>query len=962
MPAVLPLGPRLPLCVLTLFLSASAWCQLPTVSITGTDGLSHSTVQVTYSWSNGPLTSSALVYAVYPASCANGLRQPASAPNYYSPWSMVLAGLKPATSYNVCVSLSNNSGTTMSDPVVVTTSALPDVHPALPIPPDSFDSDYPDTSGYRNVTTAPDCSDLQNNIDQALYEQADHGTIINIPAGSVCTALRRVTFSVLAKDTKRFWMDSIHPGSPGTITIPNHGLTEGQLITFGKIYAGEFPTSRSCQFGNGLVSGSRYYTHVVDSNTIGVYCGDGRTLLSFVDQGSAVYGMWLIPHFKTDGTCPTLSGEGPCTYWKRSLYWIIIRSNAPDKELPPEHTRLTPAWCNSGKCATLVNPVENTNVNSTDRWFITHNDVDGNANTGVGNIHWGPGIELTNAIDSNYGLYGNLINSFPWSSDIVLDRVYLHGQGTPQRWGGLGLPAFQWSGLNFAFKDSYIDNLTNWGSGAHEGSSGILPCGPGPTTIVNNYLEGVGILLHFSDEGGSYFLRGDNSVLRNTFKLLTRHMYGAPDSDGYTYGNRQPLEFKAGYRNWIGGNTFDTSWNEITGASVFIALISVSGEGITDTEVDSNTFVHGPGLSNIPLIVAGGAPQTIPPNRFRFHNNSASDINARWWVPVGGSASPTGWVFEGPDGGEDVTIDHNTITGNTGRIPSIFFLFDTNAEGMNVTNNVFQVQSGNGIAVDGSILHPCSNLADAALWECTMSTGSMWADNLLIPSDGNVDQLQVAYRGLPSFYAPSYSDITSSTTNGKDVGVNLNEQQIAQGVVTLNGAVPDSTSATVNFIAPDAQGCPVDYALDSSVMGEITRVADSGGSRERSIRIDGVEPNKIYYFRVNCATQQPMGSFKTLTKTTTAPSINIVSPTGGNLLGTVTLTANAASTAGIASVQFQLDGLNLGSAITGSGPTFSMSWNTASASNGTHTLTAIATDTLGQKTTSSGVKVQHVGR
>jgi Bacterial Ig domain len=93
-----------------------------------------------------------------------------------------------------------------------------------------------------------------------------------------------------------------------------------------------------------------------------------------------------------------------------------------------------------------------------------------------------------------------------------------------------------------------------------------------------------------------------------------------------------------------------------------------------------------------------------------------------------------------------------------------------------------------------------------------------------------------------------------------------------------------------------------------------------------------------------------------------APSINIVSPTGGNLSGTVTLTANATSAAGIASVQFQLDGLNLGSAITGTGPTFSMSWNTASATNGAHTLTAIATDTLGQQTTSSGVKIQHVGR
>src|SRR5690348_782541 len=877
----LPSRPGLPLCVLAVLLSTSAWCQTPVVTITGTDGLSHSTVRVTYNWSNGPLTSSGLAYAVYPAGCMYGMRPLDSRANYYSPWSMVLAGLTPATTYNVCVVLSNNSGTTISGPVVITTTALPDVHPALPIPPASFDSDYPDTTGYRNVTTAPDCSDLQSDIDQALYDQANHGTIINIPAGSVCTGLRRVTFSVLARDAIRFGMDAVHPGSPGTITIPNHGLAEGQLITFGKIYAGGFPNSTSCEFGNGLAPGSRYYAHVLDSNTIGVYCGDGKTLLSFVDQGSAVNGMWLIPHFKADGNCPTLSGEGPCTYWKRKLYWIIIRSSAPDKELPPEHSRLTPEWCNAGKCATLVNPVENTNVNSGDHDFVIHNDFDGNANNGVGNIHWGPGIELTNAVDPNYGVYANLINSGPWNSDIVLDRVYLHGQGTPQRWGALGLPAFSWSGLNFAFKDSYIDNLTNWGTGAHEGSSGILPSGPGPTTIINNYFEGVGILLHFDEGGGSYYLRGDNSVLRNTFKLLTRHMYGAPDSDGYTYGNRQPLEFKGGYRNWIGGNIFDTSWNEITGASVFIALTSVAGEGITDTEVDSNTFIHGPGVSNIPLVVAGGMPQTIPPNRFRFHNNMASDINASWWVPAGGAASPDGWAFEGPNGGEDVIIDHNTVTGNSGRSPSIFFLFDTNAEGMQVTNNIFQVQTGRGINLDGQIWHPCGDLVDAALWACAMSTNSIWADNLLIPSDGNVDQLQVAFRGLSSFYMSSYSSITplvatgqitgrvaylqsqtcefcaSTVTNGIAVGVDLNELQTAQGYVTLIGVVADSTSAIINFVAPDSQGCPVDYSSsDSSVMTDFTRVPDLGRDRMRSVNIAGLEPNKVYYFRVNCATQR----------------------------------------------------------------------------------------------------------
>src|SRR5216117_1100554 len=54
-------------------------------------------------------------------------------------------------------------------------------------------------------------------------------------------------------------------------------------------------------------------------------------------------------------------------------------------------------------------------------------------------------------------------------------------------------------------------------------------------------------------------------------------------------------------------------------------------------------------------------------------------------------------------------------------------------------------------------------------------------------------------------------------------------------------------------------------------------------------------------------------------------------------------------------VQFKLDGANLG-AEDKSAP-YSVSWNTTSASNGSHTLTAVATDILGMQRTSQPVTV-----
>jgi Big-like domain-containing protein/fibronectin type III domain protein len=92
-----------------------------------------------------------------------------------------------------------------------------------------------------------------------------------------------------------------------------------------------------------------------------------------------------------------------------------------------------------------------------------------------------------------------------------------------------------------------------------------------------------------------------------------------------------------------------------------------------------------------------------------------------------------------------------------------------------------------------------------------------------------------------------------------------------------------------------------------------------------------------------------------------SPTVGISTPSSGaTASGTTTIAASASENGGtIASVQFQLDGKNLGSPVTTptSGSTYSYSWNTATVSNGTHTLTAVATDSTGSSTTSSSVSV-----
>jgi hypothetical protein len=85
---------------------------------------------------------------------------------------------------------------------------------------------------------------------------------------------------------------------------------------------------------------------------------------------------------------------------------------------------------------------------------------------------------------------------------------------------------------------------------------------------------------------------------------------------------------------------------------------------------------------------------------------------------------------------------------------------------------------------------------------------------------------------------------------------------------------------------------------------------------------------------------------------TMPPSVSISSPAAGSSVsGTVTVTAVASDNIGVASVQFTLDGVNLGSPITAA--PFSTTWATTQSSSGSHTLTAIALDTAGNTASAS---------
>jgi uncharacterized protein YjiK len=93
----------------------------------------------------------------------------------------------------------------------------------------------------------------------------------------------------------------------------------------------------------------------------------------------------------------------------------------------------------------------------------------------------------------------------------------------------------------------------------------------------------------------------------------------------------------------------------------------------------------------------------------------------------------------------------------------------------------------------------------------------------------------------------------------------------------------------------------------------------------------------------------------------TPPTVAITNPASGSTVaGTLSITATAGDDNGVSQVQFLVDGSAIGTDTNG-GNGWSASWNSAGVADGSHSLVAIATDTIGQTgSTTIGVTVDNV--
>ncbi len=174
-------------------------------------------------------------------------------------------------------------------------------------------------------------------------------------------------------------------------------------------------------------------------------------------------------------------------------------------------------------------------------------------------------------------------------------------------------------------------------------------------------------------------------------------------------------------------------------------------------------------------------------------------------------------------------------------------------------------------------------------------------------------------------------------------------------------STPLVATTTAAVFAPDE--LVIGFAGSSQYAGTYT--AGSGflipsggmvsGSTENSAALEWMnESTATGIATATMTTTAPNASIGVITfKTdTVSPSISLTSPSdGATVSSTITLAATASDNVAVKNVQFQVDGSNIGSAVT-SAP-YSTAWVTGTTANGTHTVTAIATDTNGNTASSS---------
>ena len=484
-------------------------------------------------------------------------------------------------------------------------------------------------------------------------------------------------------------------------------------------------------------------------------------------------------------------------------HWIIVRTSAADSALPAEGSRLTP--CYAGISSLPGRPA----LHCTSTSNVLAKLVMPTASLGPiifasgANYYRLIGLEVTRLAGTGIVYSLASVKSGGTASNVILDRVWLHGTAQDDTGKGLELGGLSYASVvDSFFTDLHCVSISGSCTDASAISGGANnPVGP--FKIVDNFLEASGENILF---GGaqSATTPGDIEIRQNhLFKPLT-WLKGQAGYVGGTNGNpfivKNFFELKNAQRILFEANIMEDTWGGFSqnGYGIVLTPKNQAGSGsssnlcpncfVTDVTVRYNTMSHvgsgleiGNGLSD-----NGGA--ALDGQRYSIHDLIMDDVDPVKYVGSGHFAEITSAL--GAPLLQNVSINHVTafppsgmltiggVAGGT-KIPNFIF---TNSLVISGTYPVWSTGGGTAncayydkpLTTFNACFDPYSFATNALIATPSGFPPSVWPAGNLYPASAAAVQFVNYNNGNGGdYHLLSSSPYKNAGSDGKDLGADI---------------------------------------------------------------------------------------------------------------------------------------------------------------------------------------------
>ena len=347
-------------------------------------------------------------------------------------------------------------------------------------------------------------------------------------------------------------------------------------------------------------------------------CGDTLRL----EAGATFTGVFRLPKKSCDDS-----------------HWIIIRTSAPDSELPPQGTRLTP--CYAGVASLPGRPDFRC---TSPRNVLAKISYSGRGSSGpiflqAGANHYRLiGLEITRAVPD--ARVQNLISpeGHTPADHLVFDRMWLHGTAQDETTRGIYVAGTAYvSIVDSYFSDFHCVAVTGSCVDAQAIAGGGGDLGGGPYKIVNNFLEASGESVIF---GG-----GPATTTPTDIEIRHNHMYKPltwkPDQPGFVGGTsgrpfivKNLFELKNAQRVLFEGNILENTWGGFSQKGFAIVLTPKNQSPnvcplcrVTDVTLRYNRVSHMGGGMEIANVLSDTKGASTAGERISIHDMVFDDID-----------------------------------------------------------------------------------------------------------------------------------------------------------------------------------------------------------------------------------------------------------------------------------------------------------------------------------------------